>query len=76
MAFHTLSVIGSQQAGFEWIFRVKWFAVAADALRRFPGSRAVVVTALTNRSFLVMKVVRQFIGTNVIDHCLNYFAVW
>ncbi len=75
MAFHTFPVIGRHQSGLERVLRIKGPAVAAHTVGRFFRCRAVVVAALTNRTFFVVKVIRQFVIFYIIEQCVNYFAM-
>ena len=75
MAFHTLPVIGRHQSGLERVFRIKGPAVAAHTIGRFFRCRAVVVAALTNRTFFVVKVIRQFVIFYIIEQCVNNFTM-
>ena len=75
VALHTLPVIGSNQPWFEGIFGIKRFAVAAEALWRCFRGRAVMVTALTNRTVFIVKRIGQLVGFNFADHAGDNFTV-
>ncbi len=75
MAFHTLPVIGGHQSGFERVLFIKGSAVAAHTIGRFFRCRAVVVTALANRTLFVVKEIRQFVIFYVVEQCVDNFAM-
>ena len=75
MAFHTLPVIGRHQSGLERVLLVKRPAVAAPTSGRLFRCRAVVVAALTNRTFFVVKIIRQFVIFYVVEQCVDNFTV-
>ena len=75
MALHALSVISRHQSGFKGIFCIKRFTVTADALRGCFGGRAVMMTALADRTFFKVKVVGQLIGFDIVHHLSDDFAV-
>ena len=75
MALHTLPVVGSHQSGFERVLFIKGPAVAARTIGWFFRRRAVVVTALANRTLFVVKEIRQFVIFDVIKQCVNNFTM-
>jgi len=72
---HALDMISANQTGSIRFFRVERLPVAAAALGRFFGLRAVVMTALAKRSRIRMEIGRQLVVADSLYQRLNDFAV-
>jgi hypothetical protein len=75
MALHALSVIGGYQSRLEGILFIKGSAMTVAAFGRLFGCRTVVVAPLAKRTFLAMKIIRQFVVFDIFKQHIDYLAV-